>query len=118
MGGISLRKIATYLLTYKYMILCILFLVFLQTLSQLYLPTLMGDIVDNGVVAGDIPYIWKIGFWMLVVAAFWVLMSVLISNFSSKVSMVKGWDICRELYIIVLDCLYNIFSTIILPTFT
>src|SRR5690625_3833553 len=104
MGGISLRKIATYLLTYKYMILCILFLVFLQTLSQLFLPTLMGDIVDNGVVTGDIPYIWKVGFWMLVVAAIGVFVSVVISRFSANVAMGVGRDLREDVLTLGRSC--------------
>src|SRR5690625_4172809 len=63
----------------------------------------MGDIVDNGVVAGDIPYIWKIGFWMLVVAAIGVVMSVLISHYSSKVAMGMGRDIRRDVFTHVSD---------------
>jgi len=112
MGGISLRKIATYLLTYKYMILCILFLVFLQTLSQLFLPTLMGDIVDNGVVTGDIPYIWKVGFWMLVVAAIGVFVSVVISRFSANVAMGVGRDLREDVFTRVSNFSLNEFDQI------
>lgn len=94
-----MRKIASYLFTYKYVVLCILGLVFLQSLSQLFLPTLMGDIVDNGVVAGNIPYIWKVGFWMLVVAALGVLVSILISYLSANVAMGIGRDIRKDVFI-------------------
>jgi ATP-binding cassette subfamily B protein len=45
-----------------------LIFVFLQSLSELYLPTLMADIVDKGVVAGDTAYIWQVGAIMLLVA--------------------------------------------------
>ncbi len=98
-----MRKVGTYLLTYKWVVLLVFLLIFIQSLSQLYLPTLMGDIVDNGVVAGDIPYIWKIGFWMLVVAAIGVVMSVLISHYSSKVAMGMGRDIRRDVFTHVSD---------------
>src|SRR5690625_379971 len=98
-----MRKVGTYLLTYKWVVLLVFLLIFIQSLSQLYLPTLMGDIVDNGVVAGDIPYIWKIGFWMLVVAAIGVVMSVLISHYSSKVAMGMGRDIRLDVFTHVSD---------------
>jgi ATP-binding cassette subfamily B protein len=39
-----------------------------QSFANLYLPTLMGDIVDHGVVPGDIRHILRIGGIMLVVA--------------------------------------------------
>lgn len=43
----------------------VLILVFLQSMGDLYLPTLMSDIVDKGIVQGDRAYIWKIGSFML-----------------------------------------------------
>ena len=36
-----------------------------QSIASLLLPTLNADIIDNGVVAGDIPYIWSTGAVML-----------------------------------------------------
>src|SRR5690625_2381978 len=93
-----MRKLLHYLTTYKWLILVVFFLVFFQSLSQLFLPTLMGDIVDNGVVTGDIPYIWKIGFVMLIVAALGVLMSVLVSHYSAKVAMSIGKDIREDVF--------------------
>ena len=50
------------------MIFLVVVLTFAQTLAQLYLPTLMSDIVDIGIVQGDIAYIWRTGAWMLGVA--------------------------------------------------
>lgn len=98
-----MRKVGTYVLTYKWMILLIFLFIFFQALSQLYLPTLMGDIVDNGVVAGNIPYIWKIGFWMLLVAAIGVVMSVYVSKYAAKVAMGVGRDIRHDVFTHVSD---------------
>lgn len=69
---------------YRWLVAAVLVLVFLQTLSELYLPTLMADIVDNGVVNGDTPYIWRIGGWMLLVALGGMICSVAASYYSSK----------------------------------
>src|SRR5699024_11664900 len=93
-----MRKVGSYVLTYKWMILLIFLFIFFQALSQLYLPTLMGDIVDNGVVVGDIPYIWKSGFWMLLVAAIGVVMSVYISKYAAQVAMGGGRDIRHDVF--------------------
>lgn len=98
-----MRKVGTYLFTYKWVVLLVFLLIFIQSLSQLYLPTLMGDIVDNGVVKGDIPYIWKIGFWMLLVTGIGVIMSVLVSHYSAKVAMGMGRDIRRDIFTHVSD---------------
>lgn len=98
-----MRKVGSYVLMYKWMILLIFLFIFVQALSQLYLPTLMGDIVDNGVVVGDIPYIWKIGFWMLLVAAIGVVMSVYVSKYAAKVAMGVGRDIRHDIFTHVSD---------------
>src|SRR5699024_394762 len=73
-------------------------LIFLQALVNLYLPTLMGDIVDNGVVTGDISYIWKLGGIMLLVSILGILFSVLASYYSAKVAMGHGRDLRREVF--------------------
>jgi len=98
-----MRKVGTYLLTYKWMIFLVFIFIFVQSLSQLYLPTLMGDIVDNGVVVGDIPYIWKVGFWMLLVAAIGVAMSIFVSHYAARVAMGVGRDIRHDVFTHVSD---------------
>ena len=65
-------------------------LVFVQTLSELYLPTLMSDIVDIGIVKGDISYIIRIGSLMLLIAAGGTVCSILVSYLSAKTSVGFG----------------------------
>lgn len=69
---------------YRWLVAAVLVFVFFQTLSELYLPTLMADIVDKGVVNGDTPYIWRIGGLMLVVALGGMACSIAASYFSSR----------------------------------
>lgn len=71
---------------FKLAISAVLILVFLQSMGDLYLPTLMSNIVDKGIVQGDRPYIWKIGSLMLLVAAGGALFSVIASYLSAKVA--------------------------------
>lgn len=78
--------------------LAVLILVLLQSLSELYLPTLMSDIVDKGVVTGDTHYIWKIGGFMLLVAAGGMVCSVTASFFSAKVASGFGKSLRRKLF--------------------
>src|SRR5690625_7287038 len=89
-------KILKHLSVYKWMVGLILILIFAQSMTELYLPTLMGDIVDNGIVVGDIPYIWKIGALMLLVAAIGVAVSITSSYFSSQVATAFGRDTPRK----------------------
>ena len=58
----------------------------------------MGDIVDNGVVTGNIPYIWKVGLIMLGVAALGVLVSTAVSHYAAKVAMGVGRDIRKDVF--------------------
>ncbi|WP_151733648.1 ABC transporter ATP-binding protein [Paenibacillus tengchongensis] len=71
---------------FKLSIAAVLILVFLQSMGDLYLPTLMSDIVDKGIVHGDRDYIWKIGGYMLLVAGGGAICSVLVSFLSAKVA--------------------------------
>jgi len=83
---------------YKWLLALVFLLVFIQALSNLLLPTLMGFIVDNGVVEGDIPYVWKVGGVMLGVAALTMIVAVMASYFSSKIAMGHGRDIRKEVF--------------------
>ncbi|MFD1179252.1 ABC transporter ATP-binding protein [Paenibacillus puldeungensis] len=77
-------KLFRYLKPYWILVAAVLLLVFFQTLSELYLPTLMSDIVDKGVVKGDTDYIWRVGGTMLLVALGGMACSIAASFFSAK----------------------------------
>lgn len=77
-------KLFRFLKPYRLQVALVLLLVFLQSLAELYLPTLMADIVDHGVVQGDTPYIWRVGGLMLLVAAGGAVCSVGASLWSAK----------------------------------
>jgi len=68
-------------------------LILIQSLSELYLPTLMADIVNDGVVKGDVPYIWKIGGFMLAVTAAGTLVSITASYLSARIASGFGKDV-------------------------
>nr|WP_251135770.1 ABC transporter ATP-binding protein [Exiguobacterium sp. s133] len=73
-------------------------LVFAQSMSDLYLPTLMADIIDKGVVVGDTGYIWKIGAVMLGITALGATAAIAASYYSSKAAMGLGRDIRRKVF--------------------
>lgn len=79
-----MTKLFQHLKPYRWLVAAVLILVFFQTLTELYLPTLMSDIVDTGVMKGDTDYIWKIGSLMLLVALGGMVCSVGSSFFSAK----------------------------------
>ena len=65
-----IRLLRTYLAPYRRQILIVLALLLVQAIGNLYLPDLNGDIINNGVVTGDIDYIFRVGGLMLLITAF------------------------------------------------
>ncbi|GER89468.1 multidrug ABC transporter ATP-binding protein [Dictyobacter vulcani] len=77
-------KLFRFLKPYRWYVALVVVLVLLQSLSDLYLPTLMADIVDTGIVKGDTNYILRVGGFMLLIAVGGTCCSVIASYFSSK----------------------------------
>src|SRR5690606_32649667 len=88
---------------YKWLVLSVFACVFIESMANLYLPTLMSDIVDKGVVVGNKPYIWKMGGLMLFISAIGALASIAASYFSSGAAMGFGRDLRRKVFVHVLD---------------
>ncbi len=80
-------KIMKQLKPFAPMVALILLLISIQTLTELYLPTLMADIVDEGVVLGDIGYIIRVGAIMLAIALVGGVAIIMSSYISSKVGV-------------------------------
>ncbi|MBU9720958.1 MULTISPECIES: ABC transporter ATP-binding protein [Bacillaceae] len=92
-------SILKYLKPYKLQVSLIIVLTLIGTLLELYLPTLMADVVDIGIVNNDIPYILRTGLWMLVCAIFAIGLTVLVNFFASRVAMGFGKDVRRKLFV-------------------
>lgn len=83
-------KVYKFLKPYTAMVVAVVIFVTLQTLGDLYLPTLMSNIINEGVMQGDTNKILQIGGIMLLVAAGGVICSVIASLLSSKASAGLG----------------------------
>lgn len=83
-------KVLSYLRPFWGAIVIILVLLLFQAFSQLYLPTLMADIVDNGIINGDTALIMRVGGIMLLVALAGGVSTILANFFSSRVAMGYG----------------------------
>lgn len=79
-------------------ILLIFVLVFIQAICDVYLPNLMSDIVDVGVVKQDTTYILNTGIKMLIITLIGVVATVTASFFSSKIAMGFGRDTRRRVF--------------------
>ena len=91
-------KLFKYLRPYAAPIAFVLGLVFLSTLSELYLPTLLADIVDKGIAKGNLSYIFRTGGLMLLVAVGGAACSIIGSYFSAQVGMGYGRDLRRLVF--------------------
>ena len=60
------------------------------SIASLALPTLNADIIDNGVITGDIGYIWRTGAVMLGVSLLQVICSLIAVYFGSRLAMGAG----------------------------
>jgi ATP-binding cassette subfamily B multidrug efflux pump len=75
---------------YRGSIAIILTLAFLQSVANLYLPTLMADIVNNGIVKSNIGYIVRAGGLMVLVTLGGAVCAVVGSFFASQVAIGFG----------------------------
>ncbi|MDR2703292.1 MAG: ABC transporter ATP-binding protein/permease, partial [Cellulomonadaceae bacterium] len=87
-----------YLKPYWPAIAILMLLQLLQTLAQLYLPSMNARIIDNGVTMGDIPYIWRTGGQMLLVSLGQVICSICAVIIGSRVAMAFGRDLRAQVF--------------------
>ena len=80
-------KLIKLLKPYTGTIIFIALLFLTQAMIDLSLPTFMAEIVDHGIVKGDLPYIYKTGFIMISIALFGVLCALTAGFFSSRTSL-------------------------------
>lgn len=79
-------KLMRFLKPYSLMLVVVVILAFGQAMSNLYLPNLMADIVDKGIVNNDTGYIWRTGGWMVLVAVGGTVCAVVGILLSSQVA--------------------------------
>ena len=83
-------KLLRLLQPYRLMLGLVLLLALLQSIANLTLPTLMADIVDNGIVKSDTHYILRVGAVMLLVTIGGMLCAIAGAFFSSRIALGFG----------------------------
>lgn len=71
----------------------------LGQIGGLVLPLLMSDIINNGIMNGDIDYIKRMGVMMMVISALSVVISIFGSFFSSKTAALFSKSLRRTLFL-------------------
>src|SRR5437588_5077523 len=91
-------RLYRFLRPFRAAIAAILVLVLLQSLSNLYLPTLTADIVDKGIVHKNITYILQVGAVMLLIAAGGMICSIAASFLSSTTAVGFGRIVRSQIF--------------------
>lgn len=73
-------------------------IILLKTVGTLYIPTLTADIINNGVIKGDIHYVLRTGKVMIGTAVFTGVLAILSTYFSSNLSSTLSRDIRSKIF--------------------
>lgn len=88
----------TYLAPHRWILLLIAGLLLVQAFTNLLLPSLNADIINHGVITGDIGYIVRMGAIMLGVSLVLGVAAIIAVYFSARTAMRVGRDIRSDLF--------------------
>jgi len=91
-------KLLRFMKPYRWLLVLVVLFAFGQAIANLYLPTLMADIIDNGIIKNDIGYIWRTGGIMALVAIGGTICAVIGIFISSRVATGFGKIIRAKLF--------------------
>lgn len=93
-----MHQLSRFLKPYKRTLCFILIALFLQTFGTLYIPTLTAEIVNTGIVSGNIQNILKTGGFMLFVAVLNGFFAITGTWFASSLASKVGRDLRNALF--------------------
>lgn len=93
-----IATLSYFLKPYRKSVIATLILLAVQSVANLYLPSLNADLINNGVTKGNVSYIWHIGLWMLLAALLVMIASIIVAYLSAKVAMGFGRDVRHEVF--------------------
>ncbi|MBT2731458.1 ABC transporter ATP-binding protein [Carnobacterium sp. ISL-102] len=70
----------------------------LEVAVEIFIPFLMAKIIDNGLIAGDLSYVLKIGSLMFALACFSMLFGVLGGKFSADAAVGLSTNLRQDIY--------------------
>lgn len=91
-------KLLKYLKPYWLQVVFLLASIAVQVWCTLQLPTLMADIVNNGIVTGDTAYIWNIGMLMLLYALIIAFCAFIGSFFSARIGSAFAKNLREDIF--------------------
>ena len=93
-----MKETLKYFKPYIPYILAAVVLLFAEAMLELALPGYMADIIDDGIIAGDMKQIYKIGILMIGISAAIVLCATGVSLFASKTAARSARDIRKAVF--------------------
>ena len=91
-------KLYRFLKPFTFSVIAVILLVFIQTLAELFLPTLMAGIVDIGIINGDTSYIINTGGLMLLIAAMGTACAILASYLAARTAVGLGQTLRSRIF--------------------
>ncbi|OYN89456.1 ABC transporter ATP-binding protein [Parenemella sanctibonifatiensis] len=88
-----IRLLRHYLRPYVGFILALIGVQLVAAMASLYLPSLNGSIIDDGVAAGNIDHIWRTGGVMLAVSLVQIAGQITAAWLGARVAMAMGRDV-------------------------
>ncbi len=92
------KLLIKYLRPYRAQLAIVVILVSVQALTNLYLPSLNADIINNGVIKNDTGYIIRTGGFMLLVTLLTGLAAIVSVYFGAKTAMSFGRDVRSAIF--------------------
>ncbi len=93
-----MKKVLKYLKPYIFAIIVAIIFTFIQSLATLYLPNLMSDIVNNGIVGQSMEEVFKYGKYMLLVTLIYAICAIVATFIASRVSVGFARDLINAIY--------------------
>ena len=93
-----MKLILKYLKNYKLLIILNVISVFGFALVELGIPTIMAEVIDNGIANNDITYIKQKGILIAIISIIGVLGTILLGYCSSKISTGLTRDIRNDIF--------------------
>src|SRR5258708_38875238 len=105
-------KLLRFMKPYRLILVLVVVLAFAQAIGNVYVPTLVANIVDKGIIGKDIGYIWRTGGIMLLITFGGTVAAVVGIFFSSQVATGFGKIIRARLFTHVAQFSLHEFDTV------
>ncbi len=93
-----IKKLSVYIGEYKKYLFVVPVLVLIDVLCELSLPLLMAQVIDAGIPQNDVPFIIRIGIYMILLAGGAMLFGVLNMRYNTLASMGFGANLRNALF--------------------